>query len=388
MTLFSIPGGSQFSILIDCRLMYFRKAGVSYYTRRLVRAMADTGNSSAPMPLCSLAVLLDRRDNDTEWIPANVKIIRAVTPAHHRYEQITLPTELGFLNSQRFSILHSPDFITCRGRFRKVITIHDLYFMDHPQVMSADGARYYSRLRWSAETADRIIAVSHFTRADILRMMPEVDPSKIVVVHEAADQSKVENEELRIEKIALHSSFSILHSPFILFVGTLEPRKNLSTLLRALARLPDDVRLIVVGAVGWRDEEPGHVARELGVSDRVTLAGRVSDQELDALYHNARLLAMPSLSEGFGLPVLEAMSRGTPVVCSNAGSLPEIAADAALMHSPTDDAELARHIQALWTDDALHAEYSRRGLVRARQFSWGRAATETLDVYRSVSGEW
>ncbi|MCS6848706.1 MAG: glycosyltransferase family 1 protein [Anaerolineae bacterium] len=364
--------------------MYYRKAGVSYYTRRLVRALAGL-----QAPRFALRILLDRRDADTGWVPPNVGVVRAATPAHHRYEHVALPVELaarGLLRAPH-AVLHSPDFVTCWGRFRKVITIHDLYFMEHPEVMSADGMRYYSRIRWSASVADRIIAVSHFTRQDILRLIPEAAPEKVVVVHEAADEKlKIENGELKREWPTPHSQFSIFNFQFILFVGTLEPRKNLSTLLRALARLPAEVRLVVVGAVGWRNEALGDVARELGVADRVTFAGWVSDDELDALYCRARLLVMPSLSEGFGLPVLEAMSRGTPVVCSSAGSLPEIAADAALLHEPMDDAELAQHIHALWMDDALHAEYARRGLARAQRFSWARAARETLAVYREALG--
>ncbi len=358
--------------------MYYRKAGVSYYARRLVRALAGL-----QAPRFTLRILLDRRDADTGWVPSNVGVVRVATPAHHRYEHLTLPAELAGLGLRRAprAVLHSPDFITCRGRFRKVITIHDLYFMEHPEVMSADGMRYYSRIRWSASVADRIIAVSHFTRQDILRLIPEAAPEKVVVVHEAADrESKIESDAV------LHSALPVLNTRFILFVGTLEPRKNLSTLLRALARLPGEVRLVVVGAVGWRDEALGDVACELGVADRVEFVGWVSEEELDALYRRARLLVMPSLSEGFGLPVLEAMSRGTPVVCSGAGSLPEIAADAALLHEPTDDFELACHIIALWTDDALHAEYARRGLARVQRFSWARAAQETLAVYRAALG--
>jgi glycosyltransferase involved in cell wall biosynthesis len=180
----------------------------------------------------------------------------------------------------------------------------------------------------------------------------------------------------------------IENSKYLLFVGTLEPRKNLVALLRALARLPAEVRLVVAGAAGWGEGEagPGRIAAELGVRDRVTLAGRVSDAELDALYRAACAFVMPSLSEGFGLPVLEAMARGTPVVCSRAGSLTEIAGDAALLHAPTDDAELAAHLLALWRDDALRAEYSRRGFTRAAQFSWAKAAAETARVYREAAG--
>lgn len=352
---------------IDCRLMVYRTAGISYYTRRLVQALAalpETGHSF------SLSVLMDRRDAGTDWLPASVKTIRTFTPAHHKFERSTLPAELAALQIQnsKFKILHSPDFITCAGAFKKVITIHDLYFMEHPEVMSADGARYYSRIRWSAQQADHIIAVSHFTAGEIRRLMPEVDPDKITVIHEAGDDTD--------------SKFKIQDSKFVLFVGTLEPRKNLITLLKALQRLPDEVRLTVAGADGWGEGDVQQTAAALNVVDRVTFAGKVSDTELDRLYRAARLLAMPSLNEGFGLPVLEAMTRGTPVICSNAGALPEVAGDAALQHDPLDDAMLAQHIHALWQDDALHNDYRRRGIDRASQFSWQRTAQETLQVYR------
>jgi len=192
-------------------------------------------------------------------------------------------------------------------------------------------------------------------------------------VHEAADAVSDAPSALLLDA-----------SPYILFVGTLEPRKNLVTLLRALSRLPNDVRLTVVGAEGWAGTGPGELARELGVSERVTLAGRVSDAELDALYRGARVFAMPSLSEGFGLPVLEAMARGTAVVCSDSGSLPEIAGDAALLHEPLDDATLAQHLLMLWRDDDARTQYARRSLARAAQFSWQQAAAETMAVYQAA----
>jgi glycosyltransferase involved in cell wall biosynthesis len=347
--------------------MYYRIAGISYYTRRLAQALAALPEAGQSF---TLAVLMDRRDADNAWLPANVKAIRTVTPAHHTLEHLALPIELATYKIQhpKFNILHSPDFITCAGAFKKVITIHDLYFMGHPEVMSADGARYYGRTHWSAQQADHIIAVSRFTRDDIIRLMPDIDAGKITVIHEAGDTANFE--------------FKILNSKFLLFVGTLEPRKNITTLLKALQRLPDEIRLTIAGADGWGEGDVKQAATDMDVLDRVTFAGRVSDAELDALYRNARLLAMPSLYEGFGLPVLEAMSRGTPVVCSNTGALREVAGDAALQHDPLDDATLAQHIHALWFDGALHDDYRRQGIARAAQFSWQRAARETLDVYR------
>lgn len=360
---------SVMQVAIDGRLMYYRRAGIAQYTRHLAQGLARQMPADA-----HLSIILDRRDTDTDWLPPDVRVVRAFTPAHHALEPLAMPLELAL---QRVDVLHSPDFVAPRGRFRKVITIHDLYFMEHPEVMSADGARYYGRTRASAMRADRIIAVSQFTRRDIERLLPGVPAQRIRVVPEAASLP-----EPTVAHIG--AAHPIPSGRYILFVGTFEPRKNLTTLLRALQALPAEVRLVVVGERGWGDTLPGEAANELGVNERVVFAGRLSDEGLDAYFRAARLLVMPSLSEGFGLPVLEAMLRGTPVVCSTAGALPEIAGDAALLHDPLDAAELARLIQRLWSDDALREDYAQRGMRRAQQFSWDIAARETWQVYREA----
>ena len=364
-------------VTIDGRLMYYRQAGISTYTRRLVQAMAALGD-----PDCQLHVLLDRRDVDTRWVPASVPILRTVTPAHHASEHLALPIELAALSLSHgpFHIVHFPDFIACRGAFKKVITIHDLYFMEHPEVMSADAARYYGRVRASAQRANHIIAVSAFTQQDILRLMPTVELGKVSVVHEAADLPSAG--AISITPTSTNGPNDIPQDPYALFVGTFEPRKNLKTLLQGLALASPQIRLVIVGEAGWVESEPARLAQALGLQDRVSFAGRVSDEALDTLYRQAHAFVFPSLSEGFGLPVLEAMSRGVPVICSDAGALHEVAGDAALLHAPTDAPALAQHLDHLWTDESLRVEYRRRSLQRASQFSWHRAALETLLVYK------
>ena len=357
-------------VAIDARLMYYRKAGIAQYTRRLTRALAQTPAQSG---VRELAVIMDRRDRDIAWIPPGARVLRAITPAHHRYEHIALPLELA-RHSSRIDVLHSPDFISTRGRFKKVITIHDLYFLEHAEVMSQQGKRYYERMRWSAGNADHIIAVSDFTRREIMRLLPDVPAQRVTVIHEAAANVQPVS--------ALETPAGSLR--YVLFVGTFEPRKNLVTLLKALKELPDDCKLMIVGESGWGAGQPGQVARQLGLQDRVTFAGRVSDAELDRYYRGARMLVMPSLSEGFGLPILEAMARGVPVVCSNAGALPEVAGDAALLHDPLDATALARLIRVVWTNDVVRADYGRRGLQRTQEFSWARAAQATWQVYQDT----
>ncbi|MCX6017705.1 MAG: glycosyltransferase family 1 protein [Chloroflexi bacterium] len=351
-------------VAIDGRLMFYRRAGIANYTRRLVQALAALRDE----PL-RLSVLLDRRDHDTAWLPAEVRVVRIVTPAHHPAEAWTLPLELAVRDAfERIDVLHSPDYITCRGRFRKVVTIHDLYFLDHPEVLTPASAHYYGRVAQSAQRADRVIAVSAYTCADVARLLPAVLPRTHVVL-EAADEPTT---AASVEALP----------PYALFVGTFEPRKNLATLLNALARTADDVRLVIVGEAGWVESEPAALARALGLQERVHFVGRVDDAELDRLYRGARMLLHPALSEGFGLIVLEAMQRGVPVICSDSGALPEVVADAALLHAPRDAEALAAHIMVLWKDAAARAALGERGRARAAEFSWRRAAHETCMVYR------
>lgn len=357
-------------IAIDCRLMHYRKAGITQYTRRLIGALAQLDAADT-----RFTALLDRRDRDTHWLPGRVGVLRTVTPAHHRLEGGALAAELALQTARhRIDLVHFPDFIAAAGRFAKVITIHDLFFLRDARVLDAAGAGYYGRIYESVARAQRIIAVSHAVAADVAQLLPAAT-GKMAVVHEAADAPP------RAHQAPAHKA-----APYALFVGTFEPRKNLATLLRALLQAPADVRLVVVGEAGWVDSAPGRLAAELGVSERVTFAGRVDDAELDALYRGARMLLLPSLDEGFGLTLLEAMARGIPVLCADVAALREVGGDAARFHAPTDAAALAAQLTDLWHDGALRADLARRGITRAASFSWERAARETLMVYRQALG--
>jgi glycosyltransferase involved in cell wall biosynthesis len=172
-------------------------------------------------------------------------------------------------------------------------------------------------------------------------------------------------------------------------VGTIEPRKNLSALLDAYALLrqhavTDDTKLVMVGKKGWLYEPFFQHLHELGLEDQVIFPGYVADEELPALYGAAEVFVFPSLFEGFGLPVLEAMACGAPVVCSNATSLPEVAGDAALMVSPQDTAGLATAIQRVLADAELRAKLASLGMAQARRFTWEETARQTLAVYQQV----
>jgi glycosyltransferase involved in cell wall biosynthesis len=265
-----------------------------------------------------------------------------------------------------------------------VLTVHDLIFRLFPQHHKRLNYWYLNAtMPLYCRRADAIIAVSHATKRDLARLYG-LDPIKITVVHEAAAPHFVSTSPAQVAWVRAR-----YHLPdrYVLHVGTIEPRKNLERLLEAVHQLRksgEDIRLVVVGGKGWLYEGFFQRLEELALGDAVQLPGYVSDADLPAIYGGATLVAVPFLYEGFGLPVLEAMACGVPVVCSDTSSLPEVGGDAARYFTPTDVAEIADAIFTVWRDQALREGMRQRGLARAAEFSWERAAEETLAIYKQT----
>ena len=269
----------------------------------------------------------------------------------------------------RADVYHSP---LLRGPLRKgrppfVMTVHDLVPVLYPETMSGWHRMYTSRLiRRMVNAADRIIVPSHDTASDLDSLL-HVGPEKIRVIPNGVDA----------QFFGKPLSASVEKTPYVLFVGTPEPRKNLSRLVAAMALLREQglaEKLIVVGAGGWGEAMPDAIG--------VHRIGRVSDDALHALYANASCLALPSLHEGFGLPALEAMASGTPVVAGNTGALPEVTGGAAILVDPLSIAAIADGIE---TAIAERARLTPLGLARAREFTWEKAAAMTANVYRELA---
>lgn len=366
---------------IDVRLAsYGREGGIAQYTLRLLRALAQVDASDTFIMLYHWK---DRPKDIVHPRPRNVRARRLFTPPHHRYEQHALPIEVLV---QSLDVLHSPDFIPpFRRNCAAVITIHDLAFKLYPHLLTAESAAYYGQVERAAQSAEQIIAVSEATRRDIVRLLA-VDEKKITVIHEAADPLfKPLTNEQTIKQVLRHYQ---LTQPFVLFVGTIEPRKNLPLLLRAFRRLLDQskmrVQLVLAGKCGWLSDDVFALVDQLHLGEQVKFLGPLPSDELVALYNAARTFVLPSLYEGFGLTVVEAMSCGTPVIVSNVSSLPEVAGEAGLCVSPEDPNEWATAMQRLLEDEALRRALRGKGLRRAGQFSWERAARETLAVYHKA----
>jgi glycosyltransferase involved in cell wall biosynthesis len=362
---------------IDVRITYYTRGGISNYALRLLPALAAL---DAETDYC---VLHSRRDKLPPLPRPNFRPVAFWTPAHHRWERWALGIEAARLG---LDLLHSPDFIPpAFGYRRSVITVHDLNFLYYPQFLTAESRRYYNdQIAWAVGRADHILADSHATKTDLLAMLG-VEPGKVTVVHLAADPAYhlLPEEESR----RVISEYD-LEPGYLLFVGTLEPRKNLPGLLQAYRLLRDEgattAPLVMVGGKGWLYDEIFERAETLHLTQHVRFFHDVPNADLPGLYSAAGVLTTPSFYEGFGLPALEAMTFGTPVVVSDRASLPEVVGEAGLLVNPDNPEDIARALGRALNDGALRAQMRERGLAQAARFTWERAARETLTVYRKV----
>ncbi len=363
-------------IAIDARLPYYTQGGISSYVRALMTQLpVQDGANDYLMLHARRAALLP--------VAAGARSVRCWTPAHHRLERLALAVELWPYRPQ---LLHSPDFIgPLAAGWRSVITIHDLTFLIYPQFLTAESRRYYNQqITASVRGAQAILADSEATRQDILERLP-VPADCVHTVHLAQDARFAPQPQ---PAVAAMRTRHALPDEYFLFVGTFEPRKNLPALLRAYAlvrqQLPDAPALVLAGNSGWLQPELQTQAAGLHLQKHLLLRPDFPAEDLPALYTGASVLALPSHYEGFGMPVLEAMACGTPVVISERGSLPEIAGGAAISCAPDDDASIARALQSALSDTALRSQVRAAGLARAATFSWERCCRETLRVYHAV----
>ncbi len=368
---------------IDARLLYYQRGGIAQYTRHLIRELAQLDHAGD-----QYVILQSRKDSLPETLP-NARCIRYAslwTPPHNRFEQWTLPLELARLG---LDLLHSPDFIPpFRGAFRRVITVHDLNFLLYPQFLTAQSRRYYNgQIRRAVAAGNHILADSHATRHDLVRLLG-APPEKITVVWLAANPlyRRLSSDETQ----AALAQYQLAPS-YVLFTGTFEPRKNLPGLLAAYRALRESWRdappLVLAGRRGWLYDEIFAHIETLNVSAWVRFIENPDDETLRALYNGAGVFVLPSFYEGFGLPVLEAMACGAPVIIANRASLPEIAGQAALLIEPEDTSALSGAIFRVLTDPILRAQMARAGLAQAMRFSWEKTAQETSAIYHQVLGE-
>jgi glycosyltransferase involved in cell wall biosynthesis len=362
------------TIAIDAsRASVEAKTGTEWYSFELIRAM----------------IALDNRPRLTLYHRSSPPPGLDGPAVHHRrIQQRRLWTHLGLsraMRRDRPSALFVPSHVVPLVHPNaSVVTIHDLGFLAEPATHPARSRHMLDlTTRWNARTARKIIAISGQTRDDLVRHY-RVDPDKITVVHSGVDHGRFR--PLTIDVVQPVLTRLGVERPYLFFLSTVQPRKNIVRLIEAFESLERDFTLVIAGASGWLCEPIEARIAASCASDRIRRLGVVADDDVPALYNGAEAFVLPSLYEGFGMGVLEAMACGCPVVTSNRSSLPEVAGGAAVLVDPFDPRSIRDGI-AEATAPQRHAALIATGLERAQAFTWQQTATATMDVIRKAMDE-
>ena len=372
-------------IAIDALLLKNRFSGVEVYIYNFIKEIQRLDSLNTYFIFVN-----DKLNPDKDLLTKDNFIFRAIRNTswplgRALYEQTVLPRELTRL---KIDVFHSPGFILpLKCPAKSVITVHDLIFKICPETVLLHKRLYYNLfVRKSLNKASQIIAVSNNTKQDLIRLFG-IPEEKIKVICYGLD-----NYYRPLDKdLARNKIYEIygLKDDFLLYTGRIEPRKNLGRLIKAYCRMKkeDNIKhkLVIAGSPGWLHRETLDLARRPEFKNEIFFLGHVSSEQLLYLYNASSLFVYPSLYEGFGLPVIEAMACAVPVITSDNSSLKEIAGDNALLVDPYDVKELIGAMRLLLKHDSSRNNLIDRGLVKIREFSWEKAAQETIALYKEAA---
>jgi glycosyltransferase involved in cell wall biosynthesis len=368
-------------VAIDARKLH--DFGIGTYIRNLLRHLARIDHSTEYVLLCGEADL-----GVAAQLGPNFRAVLEPSPNYSLREQVHVPW---VLRRERPDLYHAPHYVLPAGvRCPSVVTIHDCIHLMFPQYLPNRLAYAYARAQmWSAaRRSDCILTVSEASKRDILHLF-NVPPEKIVVVYNAIDSHfSVTPSEDAVARV--RERYQLDHK-FVLYVGNIKPHKNLVRLIEAFDELRqgalEDLKLLIIGDQISKVPALRRAVHRHKLHKQVRFLGYVGDDQLAILYRLASVFVFPSLYEGFGLPPLEAMASGTPVVTSNVSSLPEVVGDAAVLVNPYDVDAIVDGLRRVLTDPVLAADMSRKGIDRAREFSWEQSVAKTWAVYQTIGGK-
>lgn len=363
---------------IDARKI--RDFGIGTYIRNLVRGLALLDRENKYLLLVG-----PNGPEALAGLPDNFQLVREGSKVYSVRELFALSWRLWRMDLDLYHATHYvlPLVVPCKS----VVTIHDIIHLLYPEFLPSRLAFFYAQrmIRSTLSRTDRVVAVSQNTRSDLLRFF-DADGRNIEVVYNGVDA--VFHQRLSPEDLARWHRQLGIAQPYLLFVGNPKPHKNLDNVIQAYAKAqaihPFEADLVCVGGSPEADLRTRQRAEAAGVANRIRLLGQVADEALPAIYQGATLFLYPTLYEGFGLPVVEAMASGVPVITSNTSALREIGEGSAQLVNPLDVEALARAIAQCTADEHHRASLAELGRRRAREFSWERTARRTLAVYRSV----
>lgn len=372
---------------IDAHALGQRQAGNETYIGNLIKSLAEIDDANR------YTLYLAQADAAASWRAGfcrrfpnfEIRLLPPPTPL------VRVPVALEFeLRLRPVDVLHVQFSAPLFCPVPVIATIHDLAFEHMPETFTRRGSLQLKfTVRWTAKRAARIATVSEYSRQDLLKTY-KLPPEKVVVTHNGIGPSFSPEPAGSDEGQKLRRRFGI-ERDFILAVGSLQPRKNLVRLIRAYSELRRrgdfGYQLVIVGRKRWLASEIFAEVKKQDWGRDVIVTGYVQDEDLPAFYRAASAFIYPSLFEGFGIPPLEAMACGTPVVTSNTSSLPEVAGEAALLIDPYDEQALADAVARIVADQPLRTLLRERGLAQAKKFTWREAAEKTLQLYREANLE-
>jgi len=364
-----------YNIAIDARKL--SDFGIGTYTRNLIASLGELDQEN------QYVLFVGQQDiQELPDLPENFRAVVERSPSYSVRELVALSWRLFRLRLDLYHSTHYvlPAVVPCRA----VVTIHDIIHLLYPEFLPSALAFFYAQrmIRRSLSRGDRIIAVSQNTKTDLMDYF-KVDGRKIRVVYSGVTDRY--RQRLAAAEIAARQEEFGINRPYLLFVGNPKPHKNLDNVVKAYARAREiyefDADLVCIGDREGMEFKIRQRAEQMGLTDRIRLVGHVPEEALPALYQGATLFVFPTLYEGFGLPVIEAMASGVPVITSNTSALREIAEGYGHLVNPLDVDEIARAIAQCMADQEHRESLAKLGLKRADDFQWSRTAEKTLEIY-------